>query len=106
MGSIGSFLIKKGYSNKEKLKLIKSPTLVIHGRKDTLISCEQSAQIFEELQGKAELILHDEMTHNSIDTMRHLVLPMTNFIAKAGIKSKVDAELGMPLRYFDFDSAA
>ena len=107
MGSIGSLLVKKGYSIKDKLSLIKCPTLLLHGKKDTLISWQQSANIYDALETKAELIMHDEMTHNDIDTLRHIVLPIMAFIEKAEIRADNDTmELSVPLKFFDFDSAS
>ena len=46
MGSLGSMVIKSGYDNTEKLAKVKCPTLIVHGKKDKIISYQQSVAIY------------------------------------------------------------
>ena len=46
IGSLGYLVMKSGFDNESKLKFIKSPTLLIHGKKDELISPEHSIKMF------------------------------------------------------------
>lgn len=46
IGSLGYMVIKNGYDNESKIGLIKSPTLMIHGKKDELISTKHSIALY------------------------------------------------------------
>jgi dipeptidyl aminopeptidase/acylaminoacyl peptidase len=46
IGSLGYMVIKSGYDSESKVHFIKSPTLIIHGKKDELIHYNHSITIF------------------------------------------------------------
>ena len=106
-GSLGSLVIKAGYDNSERIRGVKCPTLIVHGKKDKMIGTHQSIRLFELLPGKAELILPDEMTHNKIDVMQHLIRPLCLFTEKVfrDVHRSPVPSAGIPLRYFDYDTA-
>ena len=62
LGHIGSYFLKKIY----KIKKIKAPTLIIHGRHDPMIQLKNAYK------------MHKLMPHSQleiIDNMRHLIEP-------------------------------
>jgi dipeptidyl aminopeptidase/acylaminoacyl peptidase len=64
-------------------KHIKSPTLLIHGMKDELISYDHSKEIFEVLKKckcRSELILPEDMTHNGFEFYRDLIRHLIDFV--------------------------
>lgn len=102
VGSLGYLVIKNGYDNESKIPHIKSPTLIIHGKKDDLIHFNHSVTIFEKMAGKVELILPDEMTHSLIDPFVHITEPISRFMDKTLRQDKhlFSTHITIPSRYF------
>ncbi len=50
IGSLGYMVMKSGFDNEAKLPQVKSPTLLVHGKKDELISPEHSIKMFGSCQ--------------------------------------------------------
>lgn len=109
VGSLGYMVMKSGYDNESKVQAIKSPTLIIHGKKDELIHHNHSITIFgryfddlEKMTGKVELVLPDEMTHSLIDPFVHITDPICRFMDKVFKPEKYSSQraASIPLRYF------
>lgn len=56
-GSLATNFIKNHFDNLGIINQVKSPLLLIHGKRDKLISYEHSRDIFEKFQGMTELFL-------------------------------------------------
>lgn len=57
----------------ESVASIKAPTLVIHGRKDRLLTVEHGVHTAEMIEG-SKLIIYDDMGHNLPDSVRPQIL--------------------------------
>ncbi len=58
-----SLILKDKYNSIEKLKNIKTPTLVLHGKKDTLVPFRMGKEIFDNLNTKKRSHFVDEDDH-------------------------------------------
>jgi len=119
LGSIGYFFIEDCFDNEGRISKIRCPTVLIHGKKDNLIYHTQSMSIFELLNSKAEIFLPDEMTHTRIDPVNHICMPINIFnekLDKAQHKTfskhqqhytmPLPSPRGVPLKFFDYDTAS
>ena len=98
--SFFSALVSEQFDNLELCSKIKSPVLLIHGKKDTLISHSHSVKLKEAMTNcVSELYLSDDMTHNSYDFCNDLVKPLLKFCST---KIIVDP-LRQDDRYFELD---
>jgi fermentation-respiration switch protein FrsA (DUF1100 family) len=57
------------------MEKVASPLLLIHGKKDQLISETHSVELHKKCVG-SELILIEKMTHNEFDFFKHMVRPI------------------------------
>lgn len=86
----GVFMVKERFKNIEKIGDVKCPVLLIHGKKDQLISYEHSKRLAEACNGNAFLRLQEEMTHNRFNTYIEIVNPIFEFWKNNDFLSKGD----------------
>lgn len=82
---IGSFLgsfVRSCIDNSQSIKESLSPTLIIHGKEDTLIPYQQMQELKESCQKQPDLLLFEGMDHYNFDIVRHFILPIENFLKK------------------------
>jgi pimeloyl-ACP methyl ester carboxylesterase len=58
----------------EKIHKIKSPIVIIHGKKDRLISYSQSISLLKRANNLVQLILIPEATHSNIDKDHYSII--------------------------------
>lgn len=64
-GSFLAALLVERFNNKERVKLIRSPCLLIHGIEDTIIPYIHSVELNKEFKSFTVLKLVEKMKHNS-----------------------------------------
>merc|ERR1711964_895853 len=72
---------KTRFANGERMALNRTPTLIVHGKNDVLISSKQSERLYDICQARKLLVLAREMDHNT-NVLQHVgffVLPMLQF---------------------------
>lgn len=77
---IGGFFQSK-MDNTEYAVGCKCPTLVIHGKKDTLIPVEQAMKMKHLFKGPCSLVIREEMTHYSYSFQWDFINPLIEFFA-------------------------
>lgn len=78
-----SYLIEERFPSKDRVHLVRSPTLIIHGQKDTLIPSRHGATLYDLCRSRKLLVCPEEMEHNTnllIDP-GYLVVPMLQFFS-------------------------
>mmetsp|Transcript_143149 Transcript_143149/g.252647 ORF Transcript_143149/g.252647 Transcript_143149/m.252647 type:complete len:403 (-) Transcript_143149:30-1238(-) len=83
VGTVVSYLVEERFPSKDRVHLIRSPVLIIHGQKDTLIPCHHGIQLYELCRGRKLLVCPEIMQHNTnlLTDVGYLVLPMLQFFA-------------------------
>jgi hypothetical protein len=61
-----SLFLKYRFDNVDKVNLVKSPVIFLHGSDDTLIPASHSHRLFEKFSGKKKLIIVDRGAHNDL----------------------------------------
>jgi hypothetical protein len=61
-----SLFLKYRFDNLDKVNLVKSPVIFLHGSDDTLIPASHSHRLFEKFSGKKKLIIVDRGAHNDL----------------------------------------
>lgn len=72
---------KVNFNNEVCLKQIETPVLMIHGKRDEVIDCENSLKLFRyarTTQKKLELV--EMMTHNNYSLTQDIIDPIRKFI--------------------------
>lgn len=82
VGLLSAFVDER-FPNKERVPHIRSPLLVVHGKKDALINFRHGEQIFELCRSRKLLVCPKEMEHNTnlLTDVGYFVLPMLQFFA-------------------------
>lgn len=82
VGPLASF-VEEWFPNSDSAPKITSPTMIIHGQRDELISCRHGESIYELLRPRKLLISPPEMEHNTnlLTNLQFFVLPMFQFFA-------------------------
>lgn len=75
----GVFMVKERFKNIEKIKEVKCPVLLIHGKLDKLISYEASKKLAQNCKGKVSLRIQEKMTHNRFNTYIEIINPIFEF---------------------------
>ena len=66
---------------------VKNPILFIHGKKDNLISWENSKNLYDKCNSnKKKLVLIEDMTHNYFDPEEHIVNQIIQFFKEKNIE--------------------
>lgn len=83
--TVGPFssLIEERFANKDRMHLIRSPVLIIHGRNDKLIPCNHGSTLYDLSKGRKLLVSPESMEHNTnlLLDVGYLVLPMLQFFS-------------------------
>jgi len=76
-------MVEEWFSNDENIRLVKSPTMVIHGQKDGLIPCSHGETLFEDCPARKLFINPADMEHNTNLTthVSYLIVPMFRFFS-------------------------
>ncbi|KRX08467.1 hypothetical protein PPERSA_12948 [Pseudocohnilembus persalinus] len=86
VGTFASYLVKERFVNKENIKNVEAPVLLIHGKKDKLVPYQHSEILKENCKNKnSQILLPDQMTHTEFDFTDDLVIPIYNFLYENGI---------------------
>eukprot|EP00929_Paragymnodinium_shiwhaense_P074260 TRINITY_DN37992_c0_g1_i1.p1 TRINITY_DN37992_c0_g1~~TRINITY_DN37992_c0_g1_i1.p1 ORF type:complete len:676 (-),score=101.20 TRINITY_DN37992_c0_g1_i1:139-2166(-) len=82
---VGPFagLVEEWFANMEGVSKITSPTMIIHGQRDELVSCRHGETLYELLKSRKLLVSPPEMEHNTnlLTNLQYFVLPMFQFFA-------------------------
>ena len=84
LGRVAGFLIRNRFPNSDLMQHVTCPTLLIHGKKDTMIPWQHSLALFKKAGGPSSLMLSDEMTHDSFDFVEDLTQPVFFFLVQIG----------------------
>jgi fermentation-respiration switch protein FrsA (DUF1100 family) len=105
LGKIPSLIVRDRFVNRTKVQTVKCPTLIIHGRNDTLIPCSHSQELFSRCTSttQVKLVMPQNMTHNSFgDIYSDLLVPIKDFLLEYEIHpSQTRSQpLDVPQHYF------
>lgn len=98
---VSEMMLNEMFCNKDRIKHVKVPTLVIHGRKDRLIDCSQGQQLFETCPSRKKLfVCPEEMGHNDdlLSDPEFLMRPILRFFP---LPDYYFTELRVPKEAFD-----
>jgi pimeloyl-ACP methyl ester carboxylesterase len=95
-------LVQERFNSAETIKLVKCPTLIIHGKADNVIPYEQAIELKQAHGGSyCDLILRDEMPHNEKSFYDDVEKPIISFLEKYSIQvssgPKTKALLKLPV---------
>lgn len=78
-----SYVMEERFPNKERVPLIRSPLLVVHGQKDVIVPCRHGVELYRGCRSRKLLVCPQEMEHNTnlLADVAYLVLPMLQFFA-------------------------
>lgn len=76
-------MVADRFANLELAKQVKSPTLIVHGQKDTLVPAQQGRAIYDSIAVRKMMVCPAHMGHNTslLKNAGTLVLPMTHFFS-------------------------
>lgn len=82
VGPLARFVADR-FPNMDRVPLIRSMLLVVHGKKDTVVPVSHGQQLYASCRSRKMLVCPDEMEHNSnlLSDPSYLVLPMLHFFA-------------------------
>lgn len=95
-----AYMIEERFPNRERIPMSRSPCLIVHGKKDTMIPHRHGSELFDACQSRKSIILPDEMDHNAnlLESRDYFVTPMLDFFTIPDYSGK---ELVMPRWAFD-----
>lgn len=95
-----AYMIEERFPNRERMPMSRSPCLIVHGKKDTMIPHRHGSELFDACQSRKSIILPDEMDHNAnlLESRDYFVTPMLDFFTIPDFSGK---ELVMPRWAFD-----
>eukprot|EP00747_Dinoflagellata_sp_TGD_P165980 gnl/TRDRNA2_/TRDRNA2_188086_c0_seq1.p1 gnl/TRDRNA2_/TRDRNA2_188086_c0~~gnl/TRDRNA2_/TRDRNA2_188086_c0_seq1.p1 ORF type:complete len:376 (-),score=57.39 gnl/TRDRNA2_/TRDRNA2_188086_c0_seq1:56-1183(-) len=100
--SIGVFanLIQERFPTRERIQHIRSPILIIHGQKDTIIPCRHGTELYRLARTRKLLVTPEKMEHNTnlLSDVSYFVLPMLQFFS---LPDYAFEELQMPAWAFE-----
>lgn len=78
-----SYVMEERFPNKERVPLIRSPLLVVHGQKDVIVPCRHGVELYRVCRSRKLLVCPQDMEHNTnlLADVTYLVLPMLQFFA-------------------------
>eukprot|EP00347_Sterkiella_histriomuscorum_P012039 403370124 len=89
-GKLASQLINDRFRNIDLIDKVTCPTFIVHGQRDTLISCSHSHELLKKCAGVCSLNLPPEMDHNEFDFNEHLITPYSHFLRQCQISLDVE----------------
>merc|ERR1719506_1018457 len=93
-------IVEEWFPNEDAIKEVKSPTMIIHGRKDLLIPCSHGEALYNKCQHRKLFINPQHMEHNTNLTsdISFLIVPMFRFFSLPDYSFQ---ELQIPAWAFD-----
>lgn len=83
--SIGPFaqLVDERFPNRERVPNIRSPFLVVHGKKDAMIPCRHGVELYNLCRSRKLLVCPKDMEHNTnlLANVTYFVLPILQFFS-------------------------
>jgi len=78
-----SYMVDERFPNKDRVPLIRSPLLVVHGQKDMMIPCRHGVELYDACRSRKLLICPKDMEHNTnlLANVTYFVLPMLQFFS-------------------------
>lgn len=78
-----SYMVEERFPNKDRVPLIRSPFLVVHGQKDMMIPCRHGVELYGVCRSRKLLICPKDMEHNTnlLANVTYFVLPMLQFFS-------------------------
>jgi len=76
-------LVDEWFQNDRAMELVRSPTMIIHGRQDKIIPCRHGEELYRICQTRKLFISPKSMEHNSNLTtnIAYLIMPMFRFFS-------------------------
>eukprot|EP00747_Dinoflagellata_sp_TGD_P166992 gnl/TRDRNA2_/TRDRNA2_190648_c0_seq1.p1 gnl/TRDRNA2_/TRDRNA2_190648_c0~~gnl/TRDRNA2_/TRDRNA2_190648_c0_seq1.p1 ORF type:complete len:372 (-),score=53.23 gnl/TRDRNA2_/TRDRNA2_190648_c0_seq1:134-1249(-) len=83
LGSMISNFVQERFPNKDRMHLIRSPVLVVHGQKDATVPVRHGVELFELVNTRKLLVSPESMEHNTnlLSDVSYFVLPMLQFFS-------------------------
>lgn len=80
-GPLGPLVLHERFNNLERMAFLRSPLLIVHGEKDTLIPATHGAELFRACKTRKLLVRPPDMCHNSdlFMDVNYFVVPMLRF---------------------------
>jgi fermentation-respiration switch protein FrsA (DUF1100 family) len=79
-GTLSSWFVKERFRNIEKIREMKCPVLLIHGRDDTLIRPHHSEELKAACKERCDIYIRPNMTHNDFRMGEDILSPMLTFL--------------------------
>lgn len=76
-------LVEERFPNKDRMALVRSPVLVVHGQKDSIIPYRHGLELYQACKMRKLLVCPKDMDHNTnlLTNVAYLVLPMLQFFS-------------------------
>jgi fermentation-respiration switch protein FrsA (DUF1100 family) len=104
LGSAVSMIVYERFHNLELVSRARCPVFIVHGKKDTLIPCSHAVQLKEACPTFCQLLMPEDMQHNSFDVIEHFVTPFQGFLEQVASLKKKSTKV-MRIVYSDSDSS-
>ena len=78
-----SYFVEEIFNSYRYITNVDIPTLLIHGKKDSLINYKHSIALYDEMNIKNKFVniqLNDNMTHNEFNLKEDIIFPIKSFI--------------------------
>eukprot|EP00826_Nyctotherus_ovalis_P044367 TRINITY_DN4787_c0_g3_i1.p1 TRINITY_DN4787_c0_g3~~TRINITY_DN4787_c0_g3_i1.p1 ORF type:complete len:307 (+),score=54.73 TRINITY_DN4787_c0_g3_i1:114-1034(+) len=100
-----AWLVQERFNSAESIKLVRCPTLIIHGRVDEVIPYTQALELKKACTNcPCDFILHEDMAHNEESFYEYIEKPMLKFLEKYSIQvssgPKTKALLKLPVALY------
>ena len=89
VGKMLAWAVAERFRNIENIKNVNCPVFFLHGKMDELIPCEHSKELYNN-SNVGEFWFPNQMTHNSFNVLRDLLIPIDTFLDKYKIKVKLE----------------
>lgn len=78
-----AYMVDERFPNKDRVPLIRSPLLVVHGQKDMMIPVRHGVELYGACRSRKLLICPKDMEHNTnlLANVTYFVLPMLQFFS-------------------------
>mmetsp|Transcript_43141 Transcript_43141/g.99394 ORF Transcript_43141/g.99394 Transcript_43141/m.99394 type:complete len:572 (-) Transcript_43141:100-1815(-) len=78
-----SYLVQERFPNEEMMPKLRSPLLVVHGKKDLTVPVEHGKELFRLCRSRKRLVCPEDMEHNTNlhTNISYFVLPMLQFFS-------------------------
>lgn len=83
IGPVLASMIVERFPNKDRIPLVKSRVLVIHGKKDSVVPVWHGQELFRRCVARKHFVCPDKMEHNTnlLSDATHFVLPALQFFS-------------------------